>query len=260
MFRQKYISAALLAALVLPTVVFGQAASSSEATAKIKDEGMNRSQAMATIRYLTDVIGARLTNSPNQRRANRWTKEQLEKWGLKNAAIDPWGEFGRGWELKRFSASVSTPEEFVAFRSYPKAWSPSTNGPITGDVVYVDATDEAGLEKYWGRIRLSKPRTTAVSLLTTLNPFKDVYGINSHVWTRNSRFGPTYGAYGGYHSNFDGKSRVAIGPTLGYRMLGVHLVLGYNFLLGDKTLEGVNSYYGTLRFYVPLKKNIDFKK
>jgi carboxypeptidase Q len=153
MFRQKYISAALLVALVLPTFVFGQAASVSEATAKIKDEGMNRSQAMTTIRYLTDVIGARLTNSPNQRRANRWTKEQLEKWGLKNAAIDPWGEFGRGWELKRFSASVSTPAEFVAFRSYPKAWSPSTNGPITGDVVYIDATDEAGLEKYKGKLK-----------------------------------------------------------------------------------------------------------
>jgi hypothetical protein len=114
---------------------------------------MNRSQAMATMRYLSDVIGSRLTNSPGQRRANKWTKEQLEKWGLKNAAVDPWGEFGRGWELKRFTASVSTAEETMPLRAFPKAWSPSTAGQITGDLVYVDATDEAGLEKYKGKLK-----------------------------------------------------------------------------------------------------------
>jgi carboxypeptidase Q len=105
------------------------------------------------MRYLTDVIGPRLTNSPAQRRANRWTKEQLEKWGMKNAVVDPWGEFGRGWELKGFSASVIAPDEYMPFRAFPKAWSPSTNGTITGDVVYVDATDEAGLEKYKGKLK-----------------------------------------------------------------------------------------------------------
>ena len=103
MFRAKNLTALLLTALVMPTFAFGQtAAPAMDTTAKIKDEGMNRSQAMATMRYLTDVIGARLTNSPAQRRANKWTKEQLEKWGVKNASVDPWGEFGRGWELKRF--------------------------------------------------------------------------------------------------------------------------------------------------------------
>lgn len=150
MLRRPFISVILLIALLLPTAAFGQ---TNDAIAKFKDEGMNRSQALKTIRYLTDVIGARLTNSPNQRRANQWTKEQLTKWGLQNAAVDPWGEFGRGWELKRFSASVTTPTEYMSFRAYPKAWSPSTNGAITGDVVFVDATDEAGLEKYKGKLK-----------------------------------------------------------------------------------------------------------
>lgn len=154
MFRQKNVVLLVLASLLLPGFAIGQTpAPAPEAIAKIKDEGMNRSQAMATIRYLTDVIGPRLTNSPAQRRANQWTKEQLEKWGMKNAAVDPWGEFGRGWELKRFSASIDVPEGTVPFRAYPKAWSPSTNGPVTADVVYVDATDEAGLEKYKGKLK-----------------------------------------------------------------------------------------------------------
>lgn len=154
MFRQKNVVLLVLASLLLPAFAIGQTpAPAPEAIAKIKDEGMNRSQALATIRYLTDVIGPRLTNSPAQRRANKWTKEQLEKWGMKNAAVDPWGEFGRGWELKRFNASVEMPEGTIPFRAYPKAWSPSTNGPITADVVYVDANDEAGLEKYKGKLK-----------------------------------------------------------------------------------------------------------
>jgi carboxypeptidase Q len=139
---------------MLPNLLFGQAAISQEAAiAKIKDEGMNRSQAMKTMRYLTDVIGARLTNSPAQRRANQWTKEQFEKWGLKNVVVDPWGEFGRGWELKRYSATVATPTENIVFRSYPKAWSPSTPGAVTGDVVIVDAKSEEELAAYKGKLK-----------------------------------------------------------------------------------------------------------
>ncbi|MDM7921487.1 MAG: M20/M25/M40 family metallo-hydrolase [Pyrinomonadaceae bacterium] len=152
MFRQKNFVLLVMAALLLPGFAIAQAPDAA-AISKIKDEGMTRSQALATIRYLTDVIGPRLTNSPAQRRANNWTKEQLEKWGMKNAAVDPWGEFGRGWELERFTASVEMPEGTIPFRAYPKAWSPSTNGPLTGTVVYVDAADEAGLEKYKGKLK-----------------------------------------------------------------------------------------------------------
>ena len=37
---------------------------------RIKDEGMNRSQVMQTLSYLSDVIGPRLTASPGMKRAN----------------------------------------------------------------------------------------------------------------------------------------------------------------------------------------------
>jgi carboxypeptidase Q len=171
MIRQKIAAGVLLSALTMPTFTFAQQgagqsavvppppmkvqpapAMQTDAISKIKAEGMERSQAMATMRYLTDVIGPRLTNSPAQRRANQWTKEQLEKWGMQNAKVDPWGEFGRGWELKRYSAEVLAPE-YMVLRSFPKAWSPSTPGAVTGDVIYVDATDEAGLEKYKGKLK-----------------------------------------------------------------------------------------------------------
>ena len=48
--------------------------STNNPIAQIRDEGLNRSQVMQTLSYLTDVIGPRLTGSPNLKRANEWTR------------------------------------------------------------------------------------------------------------------------------------------------------------------------------------------
>src|SRR6266536_1065082 len=119
---------------------------------RIKDEGMNRSQVMQTLSYLSDVLGPRLTNSPNMKRANEWTRDQLTKWGMANAHLEAWGPFGRGWSLKRFSAQVIEPQG-IPLIAYPKAWSPATNGTVTGEVVYFNARTEADLEKFKGKLK-----------------------------------------------------------------------------------------------------------
>jgi carboxypeptidase Q len=119
---------------------------------RIKDEGMNRSQVMQTLSYLSDVIGPRLTASPGMKRSNEWTRDQLAKWGLQNAHLEPWGPFGRGWSLKRFSAQVVEPLT-IPLIAFPKAWSPGTGGAHTADVVYVDAKDETELLKFKGKLK-----------------------------------------------------------------------------------------------------------
>lgn len=118
---------------------------------RIKEEGLKRSQVMQTLSYLTDVIGPRLTASPAMKRANEWTRDQLTKWGLQNAHLDPWGPFGRGWTLKRFSAQVIEPTA-IPLIAYPKAWSPGLASPLTAEVVYFDARSEADFEKYKGKL------------------------------------------------------------------------------------------------------------
>ena len=111
-------------------------ATKSEATStsndpieRIKEEGLKRSQVMATLSYLTDVIGPRLTGSPNMKRANEWTRDKLAAWGLANAHLEAWGPFGRGWELKRFSAQIIEPQ-CIPLIGFPKAWSPGTDGTL----------------------------------------------------------------------------------------------------------------------------------
>lgn len=128
------------------------AAQLQTAVDRIKDEGMNRSQVMQTLSYLTDVIGARLTGSPNLKRANEWTRDKMASYGLQNAHLEAWGPFGRGWTLKSFSAEVTAPQT-IPLIAYPKAWSPGTNGMLTGDVILVDAKDETELQKYKGKLR-----------------------------------------------------------------------------------------------------------
>jgi hypothetical protein len=119
---------------------------------RIRDEGTNRSQVMWTLGQLTNVIGPRLTGSPGMRRANEWTRDTLAKWGLVNSQMEPWGTFGRGWQLRHFSAEVVEPQAFP-LNAYPKAWSPATQGALAAEVVYVDAKDLQGLQKFKGLLR-----------------------------------------------------------------------------------------------------------
>src|SRR4051812_48619968 len=120
---------------------------------------------METLSYLTDVIGPRLTGSPELKRANEWTRDTLAAWGMEDAHLEEWGEFGRGWSLKRFSAQIIAPQ-CIPLIAFPKAWSPGTDGPLVAEVVLLDAKSEADLEKYKGKLKgaivlTGPPRTVA---------------------------------------------------------------------------------------------------
>lgn len=155
MLRRKLSVVFLLSALLIPSFAFGQAkvyTAPPEVIAKIKDEGMNRSQVMNHLSYLTDVIGPRLTNSPGMKRANEWTRDTMAKWGMQNAKLEAWGPFGRGWSLKGFTAEIVDPQT-IPLIAFPKAWSPSTKGSITADVVLVDIKSDADFDKYKGQLK-----------------------------------------------------------------------------------------------------------
>src|SRR5512144_184682 len=160
MIRRQFAALVLLFTLLVPYAAFGQqpqgqqqpALDPNDPIVKIRDEGLNRSQVMQTLSYLSDVIGPRLTASPGMKRANEWTRDTLTKWGLQNAHLEAWGPFGRGWTLKRFSAEVVQPIG-IPLIAYPKAWSPGTNGEVIADVVYLNAKNEAELQAYKGKLK-----------------------------------------------------------------------------------------------------------
>ena len=67
-----------------------------EAMTQIRQEGFHNSKVMEIEGQLTDVIGPRLTGSPNMKRANEWTRDQFTEWGLANSHLESFN-FGRGW-------------------------------------------------------------------------------------------------------------------------------------------------------------------
>ncbi len=129
---------------------------------KIIEEGMERSQVMDSISYMTDVHGPRLTGSPLTRQAGEWAKQRMGEWGLENVHFENWGPFGRGWTLEGFKANMVAPN-FSPLIGYPKAWSPSTRATVRGVPIYLDVQSEEDLEKYRGKLRqaivlMSPPR------------------------------------------------------------------------------------------------------
>jgi hypothetical protein len=123
----------------------------ANALMRIKDEELKRSQVMEMVGYLTDVIGPRLTGSPNLRKAQEYALTRTRSWGLSNSHLEAWGPFGRGWSLESFTANVVSPG-FSSLIAYPKAWSPDTNGTLRGETVFLDIKTPADLAKYKGKL------------------------------------------------------------------------------------------------------------
>ncbi|MCJ8210526.1 M20/M25/M40 family metallo-hydrolase [Mucilaginibacter sp. RS28] len=141
---------ALMASSTL-SAVFAQETVDQAMVQKIREEGLNHSQVMKTAFYLTDVSGPRLSGSPELRHAQEWAMGQLKTQGFSNVALEPWGKFGRGWQVQKNYAAITVPY-YHAIIAIPKAWTPSTAGPIKGDVVLIKADTITDLDQYKGKL------------------------------------------------------------------------------------------------------------
>ncbi len=107
---------------------------------KIRKAEMSNSHVPWIAHNLTDVTGPRLTNSPGFFRGANWAIATMKSWGLVNATLEPWGEYGRGWEAQNFSVSMTAPY-LQAIIGYAVPWSANTNGTIHGQVVLLKVAD-----------------------------------------------------------------------------------------------------------------------
>lgn len=104
-------------------------------------EGTERSHAAADLEYLSDVIGPRLTGSPAARRASDWTARKFREYGLDSVWAESW-RFGRTWERGPLALTLLAPHARQLIGA-SWAWAPGTKGPVTGDVIEVDARTPA---------------------------------------------------------------------------------------------------------------------
>ena len=122
-----------------------------ETISRIRYEGFRNSKVMELASGLMDSIGERLTGSPNMKRANEWTRDQLTAMGLSNAHLESWGPFGRGWANQYVNVRMTAPD-IVPLIAYAKAWTPGTNGVVSGKCIRVTIEDKKDFEKYRGKL------------------------------------------------------------------------------------------------------------
>jgi hypothetical protein len=102
--------------------------------ARIKTEAFDHSKVMDHLYYLTDVYGPRLTGSPEFEQAAKWAMDQLQGYGVANVHVENWGPFGRSWSVKQYSVEMTEPR-YSHVDAAPLAWSASTNGVVTGELI-----------------------------------------------------------------------------------------------------------------------------
>ena len=141
----------LVLLLFSASLVWSQETVDLETITRIRYEGFHNSEVMQLASGLMDSIGERLTGSPNMKRANEWTRDQLTAMGLANAHLEAWGPFGRGWANQYFNVRMTSPD-LVPLIAYAKAWTPGTNGAVSGKCVRVNIEDKKDFDKYRGKL------------------------------------------------------------------------------------------------------------
>ena len=142
---------------------------------RIRTEGFSHGKVMQFGAALADGIGPRLTGSPNMAKANAWTRDTLTAIGLQNAHFEDWGEFGMGWQqINTWARMVSPDPEPLWMQAAP--WSPATNGPVSGEIVYVDLAT-ADLDKLKGTLK------GKIVLLGAMRPTPDITEPLFHRYT-----------------------------------------------------------------------------
>jgi carboxypeptidase Q len=120
-------------------------------TQAILEEIDKRSELMANIEYLCDMIGPRLTGSPNLTKASQWTRDKFQQYGLTNAHLEPWS-IETSWTRGDAKGRVIMPvEQRILVES--AGWSPSTKGPLRGPVVHLKAQTADELSPYKGKLK-----------------------------------------------------------------------------------------------------------
>jgi carboxypeptidase Q len=146
------VSVVLIATFVFQgALAFPQERADLDRVTKIRLEGFRDSKVMETSSHLMDSIGPRLTGSPNIKKANEWTRKQLEDWGLSNAHLESWGPFGRGWSYEQSTVRMISPDRWEML-ALPVAWTPGTNGPLRAAAVKYKLTEKEDLEKARGKL------------------------------------------------------------------------------------------------------------
>ena len=160
---------AVLSALVLTAAAASAQGVDSGIVVRIREVGFRRSRVMELASTMTDVFGPRYANSPSYDAAAAWAKQTFQEFGLVNAALEPWGEYGFAWENTYTSVHLLKPR-YQPIIAYAIPGTRGTDGEIRSAVVAIDTgqlESEADLDPWRGKLRgkivFTEPKRTLVA-------------------------------------------------------------------------------------------------
>jgi hypothetical protein len=127
---------------------------------------------------------------------------------------------------------------------------------------------ELGGEAHWRKIAFKKPHIIGATANLEYDFSNNVIGYKAGMWMKRGRINLTYGANVGYFTDFKNGNRFAFGPSVGFRLLGLHLVNGLNILTKDNNSSTakeevalpVNTLYTSLRYYFPVENKFTWDR
>ena len=140
--------------------------------ARIRAEGLERSQVWSMFDTLVNVHGPRLTATPQYLAAATWARNKLASWQLDRPRLETW-PFGRGWELQHMTLEMTEPR-YMPLIGYPQAWTPSMPGEVVAAPVWLAGKTSAELQalapSLKGAIVMAQPVITSFTRTDRVQP------------------------------------------------------------------------------------------
>lgn len=149
-FKRRFLTAVSLLVLAAPLNVFPQVDQYKDFQL-IREQAFSKSELREMAVELTDGIGPRLSGSLGFSNSVEWAKVRLQTMGIENARVEPWGEFGNGWQMEKFYIAQTKPY-YQPLIAVPQAWTGNTNGLVTAEVILINANSKEDLLKYTGKL------------------------------------------------------------------------------------------------------------
>jgi carboxypeptidase Q len=170
----------LIVLVLVPLLGFAQSGSprvDGDMSARIREEGLQRSRIWDLVAYMTDVVGSRLTLSQDMKRAHLWAKDKMVQIGLENVVLEPFMDYGVSWDNEYTSIHMIEPD-YQMMVGYPLTHTPGTDGKLTLPAVIVDIQTKTELAKFKGQL---KGKAVLITPPAAIDPYAVFATVNRYT-------------------------------------------------------------------------------
>jgi carboxypeptidase Q len=126
--------------LLLNVTLFGQTPNDSIILDKIRNVAKHNPAIKEIITNFSDINGPRLLGTSNYYKSAKWARQKLKDFGADTAYFESFDKQYRGWSVKSFNMEMTQPN-YMHIIAYPLAYTKSTKGVVSGNVIYLSNTD-----------------------------------------------------------------------------------------------------------------------